>query len=96
MRHLKPTESQIYLDGKQQYFIGKSTLVQLGETVVFRCFAGCLVQARNRCCCCGLRNYASDVRPTDALAAGVESPCQTLAPGVVFCTATLGLKYEKI
>ena len=48
--------------------------------------------ARNRCSnryCCALRNYASDVRPTDALAVGVESPGQTLAAGVVFCTAGL-------
>ena len=55
----------------------KATLAQVGETVVSRCFAGCLGQARNRCsnsCCCGLRNYASDARPTDALAAGVECP----------------------
>ena len=63
-----------------------------------RCFVGCLGQARKRCSnrwCCGPRNYASDVRPTDPLAAGVESPSQTLAPGVVFCTATAGLKYIK-
>ena len=64
-----------------------------------RCFVGCPGQARkrcsNRCCCCGPRNYASDARPTDPLAAGVESPSQTLAPGVVFCTATAGLKYLK-
>ena len=50
-----------------------------------RCFVGCLGQARKRCrsnrWCCGLRNYASDVRPTDPLAAGVESPSQTLLPG---------------
>ena len=63
-----------------------------------RCFVGCLGQARKRCsdrCCCGPRNYASDVRPTDPLAAGVESPSQTLAPAVVFCTATsAGLKYK--
>ena len=61
-----------------------------------RCFVGCLEQARKRCSnrwCCGPRNYASDVRPTDPLAAGVESPSQTIAPGVVFCTATAGLKY---
>ena len=61
-----------------------------------RCFVGCLGQARKRCSnrwCCGPRNYASDVRPTDPLAAGVESPSQTLALGVVFCTAvTAGLK----
>ena len=60
---------------------------------------GCHGQARKRCSnrwCCGPRNYASDVRPTDPLAAGVESPSQTLAPGVVFCTATTaGLKYLK-
>ena len=67
------------------------------ETVVSRCFVGCLGQARKRCsnrCCVGPRNYASDVRPTDPLEPGaVESPSQTLAPGVVFCTATAGLKY---
>ena len=59
-------------------------------------FVGCLEQARKRCTnrwCCGPRNYASDVRPTDPLAAGVESPSQILVPGVVFCTATAGLKY---
>ena len=57
-----------------------------------RCFVGRIGQARKRCsnrCCCGLRNYASDVRPTNPLAAGVES----LAPGVVFCTSTPVLKY---
>ena len=57
-----------------------------------RYFVGCLGQARERCSnrwCCGLRNYASDVRPTDPLSAGVESPSQTLASGVVFCTATV-------
>ena len=61
-----------------------------------QCFVGCLGQARKRCSnrwCCGPRNYASDVRPIDPLAAGVESPSQTLAPGVAFCTATAGLKY---
>ena len=41
-----------------------------------RCFAGCLVQARNHC-------------STDAPTAGVEPPSQTLAPGVVFCTVGL-------
>ena len=65
----------------------------VGEKVVSRCFVGCLGQARKRCSnrwCCGPRNYASDVRPTDPLAAGVESSSQTLASGVVFCTtATL-------
>ena len=53
----------------------------VGETVVSRCFVGCLGQARKRCSnrwCCGPRNYASDVRPTDPLAAGVESQSQTL------------------
>ena len=43
---------------------------------VCRCCAAVqhLVQARNRCSkrCCGIRNYASDVRPTDALAAGCK------------------------
>ena len=66
--------------------------------IVSRCFVGCLGQARKRCSnhwCCGPHNYASDVRPTDQLAAGVESPSETLAPGVVFCTATTGLKYIK-
>ena len=56
---------------------------------MFRYFVGCLGQARKRCSnrwCCGPRNYASDIRPTDPLAVGVESPSQTLAPGVVFCT----------
>ena len=75
-----------------------ATLAQVGETVVSRCFVGCLEQARKRCSnrwCCGPRNYASDVRPTDPLAAGVESPNQTLAPGVVFGTATTAeLKYK--
>ena len=63
------------------------------ETIVSRCFVGCLGQARKRCSnrwCCGPHNYANDVRPTDPLAAGVESPSETLAPGVVvFCTATV-------
>ena len=62
-----------------------------------RSFAGYLGQGRNRCsnrcCCCSLRNYASELRQPDALAAGVESPSQTLAPGVVLCTATAGLNY---
>ena len=72
----------------------KATVAQVGEKVVSRCFAGCLVQARNRCSnrCFGLRNYESNVRPINTLAAGVESPSQTLAPGVVFCT--VGLKYQ--
>ena len=72
----------------------EATLAQVGETVVSRCFVGCLGQARKRCSnfwCCGPRNYASDVRPIDPHAAGVKSPSQTLAPGVVFCTATAGL-----
>ena len=74
----------MYLDGKQLYLIGvvldiprKATLAQVGETVVSRCFVGCLGQARKRCSiryCCDLR---SGVRPTDPLAAGVESPSQT-------------------
>ena len=66
----------------------KATLAQVGATVVFQCFVG-LGQARKRCsnrCCCGLRNYASDIRPTDPPAADVESPSQTLAPGVVMFT----------
>ena len=52
------------------------------------------MQTRNSCSnrCCGLRNYASDVRPIDAFAAGVDSPSQTLAPEVVVCT--VGLKYQ--
>ena len=96
----------MYLDGKQYYFNGvvrniprKAAIAQVGETVVVvsRCFVGCLEQARKRCrnrWCCGPRHYASYVRPIDPLAAGVESPSQTLAPGVVFCTAaTAGLKY---
>ena len=70
----------------------QNIITQVGETVVSRCFVGCLGQPRKRCsnrCCCGLRNYASDVRPIDPLAADGESPSQTLAPGVVvFCTAT--------
>ena len=63
--------------GTSPYFIGvvlniprKATLAQVGETVVSRCFVGCLGQARKRCsnrCCYGLRNYPSDVRPTDPL-----------------------------
>ena len=87
----------MYLDGEQWYFIEavldiprKATLARVGETVVSRCFAGCLGQACNRCsnrCCCDLHIYTNDVRPIDALAGGVESPSQTLAPGVVFCTA---------
>ena len=71
-----------------------TTLAQVGETVVSRCFVGCLGQTRERCsnrCCCGVRNYASDIRPTHPLAAGVESSSQTLAPGVVFCTSTAGM-----
>ena len=63
-----------------------------------RCFVRYLGQARKRCsnrCCCSPRNYASDVGPTDPLEAGVESPSQTLAAGVVFCTATAGLKKLK-
>ena len=63
-----------------------------------RCFVGCLGQARKRYsnrCCCGPRNYTSDVPPTDPLAPGIESPSQTLALGVVFCTATARLKYKK-
>ena len=58
-----------------------------------RCFAGYLVQALNRCGnhLCGLRNYASDVWPIDALTVGVESLSKTLTPRVVLCTA--GLKY---
>ena len=45
-------------------------------------------------CCCDLRsNNASDVRPADALAAGVEPPSQTLAPGFVFCTVGL-IQYQ--
>ena len=70
-----------------------------------RCLVGCLGQGRARCskrCRCGLRNYPSDVRPTDPLAAGVESTSQTLALGVVFFTTTAcssggltaGLKYR--
>ena len=88
----------MYLNGKQECFIGvvldiprKASLAQVGEMVVSRCSVGSLGQARKCCsnrCCCGLRNYASDLRPTDPLAAGVESPIQTLAPGVVFCTST--------
>ena len=73
-------------------------LAQVGETVVSLCFVGCLGQARKRCtnrCCCGLRNYASDVRPTDPLAACVESPSLTLASGIVSCTSNGGLKYIK-
>ena len=74
----------------------KATLAKVGETIVSRCFVGCLGQARKHCsnrCCCSPRNYASDVQPTDPLAAGAESPGETLASGVVFCTATAGLKY---
>ena len=57
-------------------------VAQLREIVVYRWLAECLVQARNHCSnrCCGLRNNASDVRPTDA--ASVKPPSQTLAPGV--------------
>ena len=74
----------------------KTTLAQVGDTVVPPCFVGCLGQARKRYCnrwCCGPRNYASDVRPTDPLAAGVESSSHTLVPVVAFCTATGGLKH---
>ena len=77
----------------------KGNISAVGETVDSRRFVGCLGRARKRCSnrwCCGPRNHASDVRPTDPLAAGVESPSQTLlAPGVAFCTATAGLKYKK-
>ena len=58
----------------------KGNISAVGETVVSRCFVGCLGQARKRCSnrwCYGPRNYASDVRPTDSLAAGVESPCKS-------------------
>ena len=75
----------------------KATFAQVGETVVSRCFAGCPGQDRISCSnrwCCGPRNYASDARPIDPLAVGVEFSSQTLAPGVVFCTATTaGLIY---
>ena len=79
----------------------KATLAQVGETVVSWCFAGCLGQARNRCMYqplrYGRRNYASDVRPTDALAADVEFPSQVpAAPGVVLCPATARLKKTTI
>ena len=65
----------MYLDGK--YFIGAVLDISRKATVASRCFAGCRVQARNHCRnrCCGVRNYASDIRSNDALAAGVESPC---------------------
>ena len=106
MRSLKPTAYEVS-NVSRWYFIGvvlnippKATLAQVGETVVSRCFVGCLWQARkrcsNRCCCCGLHsNYASDVRPTDPLAARIECPSPTLAPGVVFCTSPAGSKYYK-
>ena len=86
----------MYLDGNQWYFIGVVLDIRLKATLVSRCFVGCLGQARKRCCC-GLRKYPSDVRPTDPLAAGVESPSQTLALGVVFFTpiaVIAGLKYK--
>ena len=49
-------------------------------------------------CCCGLCNNACDVRPADALAAGVEPPSHThtLAPWFVLCTATVELGLELI
>ena len=106
MRSLKPTEYGASNVSRWEAVVlhwscvtsHKRTLAQVGETVVSRCFVGCLGQARKRCsnrCCCSPRNYASNVRPIDPLAAGVESPSPTLAPGVVFCTATAGLKYLK-
>ena len=53
------------------------------------------VQACNRCSnrCCGLpvRNNASNVWPTDTLAAG-QAAKSDLAPGAVFYT--VGLKYQ--
>ena len=60
----------------------KRTIAQVQKRVLSRCFEGCLVQARNNYSnrSCGLRNNASDVRPTDA--AGVKPPSQTLAPDV--------------
>ena len=80
-----------------------TTIAQVGETVVSRCFVGCLGQARKRCsnrCCYSLRNYPSDVRPNDPLPAGVESPSQTLALGVgvvyLYLTFTCTAKILKI
>ena len=75
------------------FYVGHSTHQGI---LLSRCFVGCFGQALKRCnnrCCCDLRNYASDVRPTDPIAAGVESPSQYLAPGVVLCS-TAGLKYK--
>ena len=94
----------MYLDGKQKYFIGveldiprKATLAQVGETVVSRCFVGCPRQARKRCsdrCAVVVHGtmQATFGRPT--YLQQVEFPSQTLAPGVVFRTATTaGLIY---
>ena len=93
MANVSRWEAVVLFNGVGLEIPRKAALAQVGETVVSRCFVGCLGQDRKRCsnrCCCGLRNYASDLRPTDPLAAGVESPSQTLAPGVVFCTSTAG------
>ena len=76
-------EAEVYLIEVVIDISRKATVAQVEEIVVSRCFAECLVQARNHCSnrCSGLRNNASGVQPTDA--AGVKPPNQNLAP--VFC-----------
>ena len=44
-------------------------------------------KCRNNRCCCGPRNYASDVRPADPLAAGVGSQVRPLLQEL--CSALL-------
>ena len=46
-----------------------------------------------RCCCALCNNNASDVRPADALAAGVGPSSQTLTLRFVFCAVGL-LQYQ--
>ena len=42
----------VYLIGTVIDISRKATVAQVGETIVFRCFAGCLVQARTGVCVC--------------------------------------------
>ena len=68
-----------------------------------RCFVGCLGQVRkrrsNRCCCC-LRNYPSDVRPTDPLTAAScripksDSSSRSCCVLHFYCRAKLLKKYQ--
>ena len=74
--HVSRPEAVLYFIGGVLDIQPKATVAQIEATVVSRCFAGSLVQARNRCSnrFCGLRNNPSDVWSTDALAAGVLHP----------------------